>query len=385
MISLYKRKKMFAEVEKDMRLEDKDYAISFLAQFTDKNIEKQFMDQYMGQNIRYIRPVILLLGLLYWIFIIPDYLIIKDHETFASIFINRTAFLLLTAALFFALKKVRNYSRLTYLITFFEIWAVILFLIIYAHYESPNYLIQAFSVMIIILGITQVPNKWVNMLAACLMVSASFIIISPRYIENMKSSEYYAGIVFIILVLVIAGMASFKSSYYNRKQYIYREELLLLSKTDPLTGIYNRAKFNEELENLINLSRRYGTPFSFVIFDFDDFKDINDTYGHLAGDEVIKDTVGIIRDSIRKTDVFARWGGEEFVLLLPNTDREQSIEMTSRLKQLITDNTFGNAGGVTCSFGLAAFEESDNADTLMRRADRFLYTAKREGKNRIVC
>jgi diguanylate cyclase (GGDEF)-like protein len=368
-----------------MRLEDRDYSISLLAEFTDKSIERDFMDQYMGQNIRFMRPVILLLGLLYWLFIIPDYLIIRNHETFTAILINRTAFLAATAILYFALKRVKNSLWITYLITFFEILAVVLYLVIYAHYESPNYLIQAFSVMIIILGIAQVPNKWVNMLAACFVASASFIALSPGYIENMKSSEYYAGIVFIILVLIIAGMSSFKSSYYNRKQYIYREELLLLSNTDPLTGIYNRAKFNEELDNLICYSRRYGTPFSFVIFDFDNFKDVNDTYGHLAGDEVIKDTVVIIRDSIRKTDVFARWGGEEFVLLLPNTDREQSIEMTNRLKELITKKTYGKAGGITCSFGLATFSESDNADSLMTRADRFLYTAKREGKNRIVC
>ncbi len=368
-----------------MKHEDKDYSISFLAEFTDRNTEREFMDQYMGLNMKYIRPVILLLGLLYWIFIIPDWFIIKDRYVFDAIFINRTAFLLSTVVLFVVFKKMRSSRLMAVLLTFFEILAILLFLFIYAHYESPNYLIQAFSVMIIILGITQVPNKWVNMLAACIAVSVSFVAVSPRYVENMRSSEYYAGIVFILLVLVIAGMASFKSSYYNRKQYFYREELLLLSKTDPLTGIYNRAKFNEELENLINVSRRYGTPFSFVIFDFDNFKDINDTYGHLTGDEVIKDTVDLIRDSIRNTDVFARWGGEEFVLLLPNTDREQSLEMTNRLKELITEKTFVNAGGITCSFGLAAFEESDNADTLMRRADRFLYTAKREGKNRIVC
>lgn len=368
-----------------MRFEDKDYSISVLGEFTDKNLEREFINQYLGQNLKYIRPVILLLGLLYWLFIIPDYFIIKNTETFVSIVINRTVFLLSTIILYFALKKAKNYTRLTYWITIYEVLAVVLFMLIYSHYEAPNFLIQAFGVMIIILGISQVPNKWINMFAAYLAISISFVILSPSYIRDLKVSEYFAGIVYIFLVLIITSMASFKSNYYNRKQYIYSEELLLLSNTDPLTGIFNRAKFNEELENLIDYSKRYMTPFSFVIFDFDNFKDINDTFGHLTGDEVIKDTVDIIRGSIRNTDVFARWGGEEFVLLLPNTSREQSIELTERLKLLITNHTFGRAGDITCSFGLATFDEDDSADTLMTRADRFLYAAKREGKNRIVC
>ncbi|MBP1745073.1 MAG: diguanylate cyclase [Firmicutes bacterium] len=368
-----------------MRFEEKDYSISALGEFNDKNLEREFIAQYLGQNIKYMRPMILFLGILYWMFIIPDFFIIKNIETIISILINRTVFMMSTIVLYFALKKVKDYTRITYWITIYEVWAVILFLAIFTNYESPDFLIQAFGVMIVILGISQVPNKWINMVAAYFMICISFIILSPGYIIDIKVSEYYAGVVYIFLVLVITSMASFKSNYYNRKQYIYSEELLLLSNTDPLTGIFNRAKFNEELENLINYSRRYKTNFSFVIFDFDNFKDINDTFGHLAGDEVIKDTVDIIRNSIRKTDIFARWGGEEFVLLLPNTDREKAIELTERLKSLITDNTFASAADITCSFGLATFEENDNADSLMSRADRFLYTAKREGKNRIVC
>jgi two-component system, cell cycle response regulator len=376
---------MFAGVKKIMRFEDRDYSISVIGEFADKNLEREFINQYLGQNIKYIRPVILLLGFLYWLFIIPDYFIIKNTEILMSIVINRTVFLITTIILYFALKKATNYTRLTYWITIYEVLAVVLFMLIYAHYESPNFLIQAFGVMIIILGISQVPNKWINMFAAYLAISISFIVLSPSYIGDLKVSEYLAGIVYIFLVLIITSMASFKSNYYNRKQYIYSEELLLLSKTDPLTGIFNRAKFNEELGNLIDYSKRCMAPFSFVIFDFDNFKDINDTFGHLTGDEVIKDTVDIIRGSIRKTDVFARWGGEEFVLLLPNTSREQSIELTERLRLLITNHTFGRAGDITCSFGLATFDEDDSADTLMTRADRFLYAAKRAGKNRIVC
>lgn len=368
-----------------MKFDDKDYSISVLGEFTDKNIEREFIDQYLGQNIKYMRPVILCLGLLYFLFIIPDYFIIKNIETFAAILVNRAVFLLSAIIVYFALKKVKNYTSLTYWITVYEVGAVVLFMVIYAHYESPNFLIQAFGVMIIILGISQVPNKWVNMLAAYSAISIAFIVLTPSYIRDIRISEYYAGIVYISLVLLITSMASFKSNYYNRKQYIYREELLLLSNTDPLTGIFNRAKLNEELENLIDYSKRYKTPFSFIILDIDNFKYINDTYGHMAGDEVIKDTVNTISGSIRKTDVFARWGGEEFVLLLPNTDRYQSIELTERLKQIIEDNRLEQVGDITCSFGLATFEESDSADTLMSRADKFLYVAKREGKNRIVC
>ena len=121
-----------------------------------------------------------------------------------------------------------------------------------------------------------------------------------------------------------------------------------------------------------------------MIFDFDNFKSINDTYGHLIGDNVLVDTINNIKNSIRNIDVLARWGGEEFALLLPNTDLQHAAILAERLRLQVADNVFENVGNITCSFGIAAFNEQDTAVTMISRADRFLYKAKSEGKNRLA-
>jgi two-component system, cell cycle response regulator len=367
-----------------MKLDKKEHSISKFCEFTDKNLEKEFFEFDMGQAIRYIRPVGMVLGILYMLFIIPDYFLIKNSKIFIAILINRSAFLLLVIFLFFTIKKLKSYKVLAYWITVYESVGIISFLVIFGQYETPDFLIQAFGVMVIILGIFLVPNKWVNTLATSLIVSTTFFMLSVYFIKEIKFAEYSAGIAYIFMVLILSSIASFCSSYYKRKQFIYSKELLKLSITDSLTGIYNRAKLDEELKRWIEYSERHKTPLSLVLFDFDNFKEINDTYGHMIGDKVIIETVNIIKSSIRQTDMFARWGGEEFVLLLTNTDMQQALELTEKLRELVSNNVYENVKNVTCSFGLVICKENDNADTLLNRVDKLLYIAKTAGKNKVV-
>ena len=366
------------------KIDKKQHSISFLGEFSDKNLEKQFFDYHYKRIIRYIRPIILCLGILNMLFIIPDYFLVNNPVNFLDVLATRTITLLLTISLFVLMKYVNNSTILAYWITFLEIFCVISFLFILSQYESPNYLIQAFGVMVIILGIFLIPNKWINSLIASLTASVMFFVLSSYYIKEMEFAEYSAGIVYIFIVLVLSSIEAFRNCYYTRKQYVYSSELLTLSTIDPLTGIYNRVKFNDELKKWMDYSKRYETHFSVIIFDFDDFKNVNDTYGHMIGDKVIIETVNIIKDSIRQTDVFARWGGEEFVLLFPNTNRQEALELVERLRILVANNIFEIVGNVTCSFGLAMFQENDNEDTLLNRADEFLYVAKGQGKNRVA-
>lgn len=367
-----------------MNFDKREYRISILGEFSDKKLEKEFFNYHFGRIIRYIGPIIMSLGILNMLFIIVDYFLIKNPVIFMAILANRIIVLLSAIILFITIKKVTDYTNFAYLVTFFEIIAVISFLVILGQYESPNFLIQAFGVMVIILGIFLIPNKWINSLTASLIISIMFFALSAVYLKEIKFAEYSAGIVYILIIIVLSGISAFRNSYNNRKQYVYSSELLILSTTDPLTGIYNRVKFDEELKKWVDYSKRYGTNFSVIIFDFDDFKNVNDTYGHMIGDKVIVDTIAIMKDSIRQTDVFARWGGEEFVLLFPNTNRQEAIELVERLRVLVSDNIFEKAGNVTCSFGLAMFQENDNEDTLLNRADELLYVAKRHGKNRVA-
>jgi diguanylate cyclase (GGDEF)-like protein/PAS domain S-box-containing protein len=159
------------------------------------------------------------------------------------------------------------------------------------------------------------------------------------------------------------------------------EQLVSLSITDSLTGIHNRRYFVAKVNEEIDRAKRYGDLFSIVMFDLDHFKSINDIYGHLVGDRVLFETAQIVKNRLRCTDVFARWGGEEFIILLPSTPVDGAISLAEELRQKIAENDYGLERRVTASFGVAPYLPGDTIDTLTQRADAMLYAAKNGGRN----
>lgn len=160
------------------------------------------------------------------------------------------------------------------------------------------------------------------------------------------------------------------------------QNLRLRATTDPLTGIYNRAKFDESLDNETTRSQRYKSPLSLIMYDVDHFKRVNDEHGHQIGDDVLVRLSEIVFERIRSTDLLARWGGEEFVILVPGLDGPTAHQAAEKLRAAIEQATFGVVGNITCSFGVAEFAEGDSAATLVARADNALYRAKMRGRNR---
>jgi diguanylate cyclase (GGDEF)-like protein/PAS domain S-box-containing protein len=152
---------------------------------------------------------------------------------------------------------------------------------------------------------------------------------------------------------------------------------------DSLTGIFNRLKFNEVFDREIQEARRYKQPLSLIMFDIDNFKSINDTYGHLMGDTVLKEVARLILANIRNVDIFSRWGGEEFMILSPNNELKSAQQLTEKLRVQIEKYDFSCPCKMTCSFGLTQFREDDTADSLIKRVDDALYRAKRRGRNSV--
>lgn len=154
--------------------------------------------------------------------------------------------------------------------------------------------------------------------------------------------------------------------------------------TDVLTGLRNRQHLDSQLALEINRSERYGTLLSFILFDIDHFKLINDQFGHLAGDSVLKELAATVGTDIRKLDIFARWGGEEFVIVLPGCDLKSAMLAAEKLRVRIENHLFDDGLRVTCSFGVSQYRAGDTSETITARADNAMYASKKYGRNRVT-
>lgn len=161
------------------------------------------------------------------------------------------------------------------------------------------------------------------------------------------------------------------------------EQLKMAATIDKLTGIYNRQTLDDFLSREIARAHRYKTPLSLVMADIDHFKSINDSYGHQVGDQVLRDVADALRSSIRLSDLPGRWGGEEFMIIAPQTIQTSARTLAEKLRKVIELRSFPHGEPVTVSFGVAEMKARDTLESLIRRADEALYAAKHHGRNRV--
>lgn len=156
------------------------------------------------------------------------------------------------------------------------------------------------------------------------------------------------------------------------------------STRDPLTGAYNRSFFQDRLSQEIERAGRFRTPLALIMLDIDNFKIINDVYGHQAGDHVLLELVRLIQRNVRSIDVVCRFGGEEFLVLTPQTGSGGAMNMAEKLRRLVAGHDFDLENPITCSFGVAELKAGESREELLRRVDMAVYQAKRQGRNRIA-
>jgi len=189
------------------------------------------------------------------------------------------------------------------------------------------------------------------------------------------------------LMMLIIGMIASELFYQNRRrQFALERELRRLASTDALTGLHNRRELEQRIAEEMSRSRRHGEPLSVVIGDLDHFKQVNDAFGHSIGDEVLRAVGERMRQDLRTEDLAVRWGGEEFLLMLPSTNLDQAVQVADKLRRAIAERPIGCNGRevpVTISLGAAELEKDEELEELIRRADDAMYRAKTEGRNRV--
>ena len=191
--------------------------------------------------------------------------------------------------------------------------------------------------------------------------------------KNLQALFWLLTLLAFILSSIFTGMI------FNEKK---KQKLIHdFAIHDSLTGIYNREGINEIINQKIAEAKETNKNFSVIFFDIDFFKRVNDIYGHDMGDYVLENIANIVSSEIKKGDIFARWGGEEFMLFLPNTDMKTAVELANTLRAMIEEHAFSNIDSITCSFGVTILRNNEEKTAFLKRADRLLYKAKESGRN----
>lgn len=206
--------------------------------------------------------------------------------------------------------------------------------------------------------------------------AADEYVLRKQYLVDKTATYYkYFILTFGINLFVIALVL-----------YIYKRftlnSLAASAINDPLTGIFNKGYLDEYLEYEIARAVRKQTAFSLIMFDIDHFKLVNDTYGHRRGDYALKSLADVVRKSKRNADVLARVGGEEFIVLLPDTKLIDATQLAERIRKNVEDFAFEEIGKMTISLGVTEFNQDDNKESILKRVDSALYQAKGNGRNR---
>jgi len=188
----------------------------------------------------------------------------------------------------------------------------------------------------------------------------------------------------LLLLIILLFNNKMRKEIYKRKKA--EKDLKEYAHRDNLTSIYNRGKINEVINSHINTTKqtkRTSDIFSIIFFDIDNFKYINDTFGHNSGDNILKEITTLVSNNIRGSDIFGRWGGEEFIIILPKTTAEKAFVLADNLRLLISNNNFSINNTVTVSLGVTQYSKDDTIDSLVQRADDAMYFIKKRGKNSV--
>jgi diguanylate cyclase (GGDEF)-like protein len=189
---------------------------------------------------------------------------------------------------------------------------------------------------------------------------------------------YFASVFYITVLYLVARL---KEGYISERAIA--DDMSKLAMTDSLTQVDNRRLLTQLIQEEVSRAERHNLPLTILLFDLDYFKRINDSFGHNTGDGVLQEVAQQLRQNIRTSDPFGRWGGDEFLCLATNTDREKAVELAERLRDTLQQYHFSKVDKVTASFGVTTHHKGDSPETLIRRADLGLYKAKAGGRNRV--
>lgn len=356
--------------------------------WTDKNISgsEAFYEHQLSVSSKFIRSAAAIAAAFNLLLIFPDVVNITEPDSRCFVFAYRSAMILAAVLLIVFTKRIKTFKKLALIITAYELATAFIFFHIYALYPHPDFTIQLLGTLTIIMAVFLVPNMWANMLALSVLTGAGFLVYSYLRIgvggAGIDIMHFTAAAAYIAIETALFSVFMLNHNRYKRSEFFARTELQRIYATDPLTKIGNRVRLESEAEKWLGYCRRHGLDLSLVLVDVDNLKQINDQYGHLMGDAILYDVAQLMRKQLRANDVCVRWGGDEFILLLPHTDAGEAQKLTERIKSSIQQHEFTGEITVTCSFGISDMKGGFKLDELISHADHLMYHDKKQSRTR---
>ncbi|MDL2218413.1 GGDEF domain-containing protein [Christensenellaceae bacterium OttesenSCG-928-M15] len=354
---------------------------NLIGEFREKPLEKQYFSIYMQSSKKSLGTVWIAIAVIYLAFGMLDMLMSADSDLWLDFLLLRAVPVLITILAVGMMQKLRN----TQIILAFVLIVCSLYVVSYQwlviRHMDHSLAELALSYMIIIFAVAVAPNRWLYSLLFGIIVTFSFLIIIPWYFKT-DTYELMGIALYLFSAVALSAIFTYHLHVSRRMHFLREQQLELSSNTDRLTKIYNRQKFDEALSLRLHLFKHGDAVFSLIMFDLDDFKLVNDEHGHLLGDKVLVNCVKMVSSMIRGNDIFARWGGEEFMLLCPHTGIEAATNLAKRLL-LAVDAIDTEGVCVTASYGVTQCTKEDTPESMVKRVDGLLYRAKSEGKNRV--
>lgn len=345
--------------------------------------EKAFREWELAGTLPVLRVLIASLGLVFVCFIFPDFLMLGPGTVLFVSAALRLLFLALALLIAFHMRRPASLGVRELEFLLLTAGALVVFWAELWLYRGQNAFIQAMGVMLMIIVVFLLPIRLVLSVAAALLVAAeggmNLFLASPPLPRN----EVAAVLIDFFLCMALATTSSLRTGRARRQEFVRAEELQALSRTDLLTGLANRRSFEETLRETVGRCARHGEEAALIMIDLDRFKDVNDDFGHEVGDRVLEEFAERLSGAVRLTDRPARWGGEEFAVILPLTNMTEAVELAERLRKVVADEPFEGVKGLSASFGVTVIRPDDETGESVLRADRALYTAKRNGRNRV--
>jgi len=315
--------------------------------------------------------------------LIPDMILINSIP--AKIFVVLLRLLLSAGMLvfYFFLDRFGTFRIYSRALSALELFGMLVFLFVLACYPNPDFLIQTMGMILIFIIYFMFPNHRYYVISVSFISACCFILLSSFRIQDLSPRELIAGSSYLLISGILCAFGARGAEKYRLRHFSSLEALRSISTTDLLTQTHNRVRLEHDGNRWIRLCREHEKPLSLAFLDLDNLKEINDMFGHLVGDKVLIETANRIGSSLTPRDIVCRWGGDEFVILLPGLDIRSAVRMVEKIRDDLVNRPFPGGIRASCSIGVTQMKEESTLETMIHISDQLMYAAKRKGKNRI--